>query len=91
MGYILCVDGFQWMFAPKGCGFLWVNPIHQQFIHPLITSHNYQMPFPDEFHTRVSTKTKIHMKGTLTNNVRSSRALLLDPPLLGTPPQILDQ
>merc|ERR1719295_530948 len=42
----------KWMFAPKGCGFLWVNPIHQQFIHPLITSHNYQMPFPDEFHTR---------------------------------------
>ena len=45
---------FQWMFAPKGCGFLWVNPINQQFIHPLITSHNYEMPFPDEFHTRVS-------------------------------------
>jgi len=42
----------KWMFSPKGCGFLWVNPIHQQFIHPLITSHNYEMPFPDEFHTR---------------------------------------
>ena len=43
----------KWMFSPKGCGFLWVNPIHQEFIHPLITSHNYEMPYPDEFHNRV--------------------------------------
>ena len=43
----------KWLFAPKGTGFLWVNPIHQQYIHPLVTSHNYEMPYPDEFHSRV--------------------------------------
>ena len=39
----------KWAYACKGTAFLWVNPLHQGYIHPLNTSHNYKMPFPDEF------------------------------------------
>ena len=42
----------KWGYACKGTAFLWVNPLHQEYVHPLNTSHNYKMSFPDEFYSR---------------------------------------
>lgn len=39
----------KWMFAPKGCAFLWVAPQHQAKMHAPITSHNYKTGFHPEF------------------------------------------
>lgn len=39
----------KWMFAPKGCAFLWVAPQYQSQIHAHITSHNYKQGFHPEF------------------------------------------
>ncbi len=39
----------KWLFAPKGCGFLWVKPEHQSKIHPTVISHGYQQGFTEEF------------------------------------------
>ena len=42
----------KWAYACKGTAFMWINPLHQGYIHPLNTSHTYKMPFPDEFYSR---------------------------------------
>jgi len=42
----------KWAYSCKGTAFMWVNPLHQGYIHPLNTSHTYKMPFPDEFYSR---------------------------------------
>lgn len=39
----------KWICAPKGSGFLWVDPARQQEIHPLIISHHYLTGFDKEF------------------------------------------
>jgi isopenicillin-N epimerase len=39
----------KWMFAPKGCAFLWVDPKHQTKMHAQIISHNYKQGFHPEF------------------------------------------
>jgi len=42
----------KWAYSCKGTAFMWVNPLHQGYIHPLNTSHTYKLPFPDEFYSR---------------------------------------
>jgi isopenicillin-N epimerase len=39
----------KWLFAPKGCGFLWAAPAAQAEIHPLVISHGYGSGFLAEF------------------------------------------
>jgi isopenicillin-N epimerase len=39
----------KWLFAPKGCGFLWAAQARQTDIHPLVISHGYGMGFLAEF------------------------------------------
>lgn len=39
----------KWLFAAKGCGFLWVAPAMQKAIHPLVISHGYGNGFLAEF------------------------------------------
>lgn len=42
---------YKWAYACKGTAFMWINPVHQGIIHPLITSHSYNLPFPNEFYS----------------------------------------
>jgi len=39
----------KWLFAPRGCGFLWVRPDRHADIHPLAISHGYGSGFHAEF------------------------------------------
>jgi isopenicillin-N epimerase len=39
----------KWLFAPKGCAFLWASPRVQGSIHPLVISHGYGAGFRAEF------------------------------------------
>jgi isopenicillin-N epimerase len=39
----------KWLFAPKGCGFLWARRIAQAGIHPPVISHGYGKGFTAEF------------------------------------------
>jgi isopenicillin-N epimerase len=39
----------KWLFAPKGCAFLWAAPATQKAIHPLVISHGYGGGFLAEF------------------------------------------
>lgn len=39
----------KWMFAPKGCAFLWTAPEHRETTHPLVISHGYSKGYVDEF------------------------------------------
>jgi isopenicillin-N epimerase len=39
----------KWLFAPKGCAFLWTAPTMQAAIHPLVISHGYGGGFLAEF------------------------------------------
>jgi isopenicillin-N epimerase len=39
----------KWLFAPKGCAFLWVAPDAQAGVHPLVISHGYGSGFLAEF------------------------------------------
>ena len=39
----------KWLFAEKGCAFLWANDYYRQRIHPLTISHNYGGSFIKEF------------------------------------------
>jgi isopenicillin-N epimerase len=39
----------KWLFAPKGCGFLWVRRAAQAGIHPPVISHGYDSGYTAEF------------------------------------------
>ncbi len=39
----------KWLFAPKGCGFLWARPEAQPDLHPTVISHGYGQGFTAEF------------------------------------------
>ncbi|MEW6690550.1 MAG: aminotransferase class V-fold PLP-dependent enzyme, partial [Pseudomonadota bacterium] len=39
----------KWLFAPKGCGFLWARPRARRELHPLAISHGYGKGFAAEF------------------------------------------
>lgn len=39
----------KWLCAPKGCGFLWVQPGRQGGLHPVTISHGYGQGFLAEF------------------------------------------
>jgi len=39
----------KWLFAPKGCAFLWTHPNRQTITHPTVISHNYRMGYTQEF------------------------------------------
>lgn len=39
----------KWMFAPKGCAFLWTHPDKQLVTHPTVISHLYQGGYIPEF------------------------------------------
>lgn len=39
----------KWYFAPRGCGFLWVNPEFKGIIDPSIVSHLYNRGYKDKF------------------------------------------
>jgi len=39
----------KWLFAPKGCGFLWARHSAQPGIHPTVISHGYDKGFTEEF------------------------------------------
>lgn len=39
----------KWLFAPKGCGFLWARRSSQSGIHPPVISHGYGKGFAAEF------------------------------------------
>jgi isopenicillin-N epimerase len=39
----------KWLFAPRGCGFLWAHPRAQASLHPLQISHGYGQGLAAEF------------------------------------------
>jgi isopenicillin-N epimerase len=39
----------KWLFAPKGCAFLWTAPEHQSITHPTVISHGYGSGYIAEF------------------------------------------
>jgi isopenicillin-N epimerase len=39
----------KWLFAPRGCGFLWAHERAQDGVHPLSVSHDYGRGFTAEF------------------------------------------
>lgn len=39
----------KWLFAPKGCAFLWARRDHQPRLHPPVLSHGYPRGFVEEF------------------------------------------
>ena len=44
-----CAGAHKWMFAPKGCGFLWAHARVQDGIHPPVISHGCGKGFTAEF------------------------------------------
>lgn len=39
----------KWLFAPKGCAFLWTAPERQPMTHPVVISHGYKSGYIAEF------------------------------------------
>lgn len=39
----------KWLFAPKGCAFLWARRAAQERLHPAVISHGYQSGYTAEF------------------------------------------
>lgn len=39
----------KWLFAPKGCAFLWARKAVQGGVHPTVISHGFELGFNDEF------------------------------------------
>lgn len=42
-------NAHKWLFAPKGCGFLWASPERQAGLHPVVISHGLDQGFTAEF------------------------------------------
>ena len=42
-------NAHKWLFAPKGCAFLYAAPHVQSLTHPTVISHNYEQGFVAEF------------------------------------------
>jgi isopenicillin-N epimerase len=42
-------NAHKWLFAPKGCGFLWAAPERQEGLHPAVISHGLGQGFAAEF------------------------------------------
>jgi len=42
-------NAHKWLFAPKGCGFLWAAPVRQPGLHPPVVSHGLDQGFAAEF------------------------------------------
>ena len=52
----------KWCYATKGTAILWVHPKHQSWVRPLVTSHNYQKGYQEEFFMQVTQCLKITEK-----------------------------
>ena len=52
----------KWCYATKGTAILWVHPKHQSWVRPLVTSHNYQKGYQEEFFMQVTQCFKITQK-----------------------------
>lgn len=39
----------KWLFAPKGCAFLWTHPSRQTMTHPTVISHGFSQGYIPEF------------------------------------------
>lgn len=42
-------NAHKWLFAPKGCAFLWARTDSQAGLHPTVISHGYEQGFTNEF------------------------------------------
>jgi len=42
-------NAHKWLFAPKGCAFLWAAEGARATLHPTVISHGYEQGFADEF------------------------------------------
>lgn len=42
-------NAHKWLFAPKGCAFLWAAEGAKAELHPTVISHGYEQGFADEF------------------------------------------
>lgn len=42
-------NAHKWLFAPKGCAFLWARAEAQDGLHPTVISHGYEQGFTNEF------------------------------------------
>jgi isopenicillin-N epimerase len=42
-------NAHKWLFAPKGCGFLWAAKLRQPGLHPTVVSHGLDQGFAAEF------------------------------------------
>ena len=52
----------KWCYATKGTAILWVNPKHQSWVRPLVTSHNYLKGYQEEFFKQVNFKHQLNFR-----------------------------